>query len=58
MFEGFHMNSKGQIFGKLRTTVLEECGFLFVLALPGHGVGFNKLTNLTNTQMGQMIANR
>lgn len=43
------MSSKGQIFGKLRTTVLEECGFLFVLALPGHGVVFNKLTNLTNT---------
>lgn len=37
------MNSEGQIFGKLRTTVLEECGFLFVSALPGHGVGFNKL---------------
>lgn len=32
------MNSKGQIFVKLRTTVLEECGFLFVSALPGHDV--------------------
>lgn len=42
------MNSKGQIFVKLRTTVLEECEFLFVSALPGHSVVLtNNLFNIS-----------